>query len=99
MNRCGSTLVSPPTPSLWIAKPAQFIPRVSQWQQHDTAVVRQQMLEQFVKKGRADAKAWAEECGLLDLLPPSAENRYEADGGGTQKSKMESTAGTAASSA
>ncbi len=59
----------------------------------------QQMLEQFVKKGRADAKAWAEECGLLDLLPPSAENRYEADGGGTQKSKMESTAGTAASSA
>ncbi len=57
------------------------------------------MLEQFVAKGRADAKAWAEACGLLDLVPPSAEKKYEADGGGEQKSHMEPAAGTAAASA
>mmetsp|Transcript_6088 Transcript_6088/g.17432 ORF Transcript_6088/g.17432 Transcript_6088/m.17432 type:complete len:512 (+) Transcript_6088:157-1692(+) len=59
----------------------------------------EQMLEQFVEKGRADAKAWADACGLLELVTPAGEKAYEEDGGGKQTSRMEPTVGTAAASA
>lgn len=55
----------------------------------------EQMLDQFIAKGRADAKAWAEECGILELISKS--QQPDPDGveeGAEQKSRMSPTKGS-----
>lgn len=56
-----------------------------------------QMLDQFIAKGRADAKAWAEETGILELISKSQQpDPEEVETGGEQKSRMSPTDGHAA---
>lgn len=53
-----------------------------------------QMLDQFIAKGRADAKAWAEECGILELISKSQQpDPAGVEKAGEQKSRMSPTKG------
>jgi hypothetical protein len=47
-----------------------------------------QILDQFIAKGRADAEAWAEQCGILNLIAESKKPAPEE--GAQQKSRISS---------